>query len=104
MAPHSFGRAMGAVINALKGFSIQNYLDDLICASKSWETHLLEFQALLTQLQRFGFTINPKKCTFGKSQVTFLGFIVDGTGVKPDPAKVRAMTDFPDPRNVGELK
>ncbi len=33
-----------------------------------------------------------------------MGFIVDGTGVRPDPAKVHAMTIFPDPKNVGELK
>ncbi len=104
MAPHSFGRAMGTVTNALKGFSIQNYLDDLICSSKSWEAHLLDLQALFTQLQCFGFTVNPKKCAFGKKEVKFLGFIVDGTGVKPDPAKVHAMTNFPDPKNVGELK
>ncbi len=103
-APASFGRAMSAVTKALRGFSIQNYMDDVIAASSSWESHLVDLQALFTELQRFGFTINPKKCSFGQKQVKFLGFMVDGMGIKPDPVKVRAMTEFPDPKSVAELK
>ena len=34
----------------------------------------------------------------------FLGCIVSGEGIEPDPEKVRAVVDWPVPRSVGEVR
>jgi hypothetical protein len=44
------------------------------------------------------------KCEFGLSNLKFLGHIVGADGVKPDPAKVQVIQDWPMPTNVAELR
>ena len=39
-----------------------------------------------------------------KTSVRFLGHIIDGTGIRVDPTKVDATSNFPPPRNVTELQ
>ena len=48
--------------------------------------------------------MNPKKCSLATSEVKYLGYIVNGQGVRVDPDKVNVILNFPTPRNVKELK
>lgn len=41
---------------------------------------------------------------FGQDRVDYLGHIVTKDGVKADPSKITAMTDWPIPRNLRELR
>ena len=41
---------------------------------------------------------------FRKTGVQFLGQIIDGQGIKPDPAKVEAIQQFKQPTNVKEVR
>ncbi|GJU28568.1 retrotransposable element Tf2 [Tanacetum coccineum] len=47
---------------------------------------------------------NRKKCIFGQKQVEYLGHIVSSDGVKANPSKITAMTEWPIPRNLWELR
>jgi hypothetical protein len=44
------------------------------------------------------------KCDFGLSELKFLGHIVGEAGVRPDPDKVRAVQEWPEPSNAAELR
>ena len=44
------------------------------------------------------------KCEFGLSELKFLGHIIGEFGVKPDPAKVQVIHDWPEPANAAELR
>jgi hypothetical protein len=48
--------------------------------------------------------IEPDKCEFLKTELSYLGHIVTSEGVMPDPNKVRAINDFPIPKNVTDVK
>ena len=48
--------------------------------------------------------LNPAKCVFARTELIFLGHKVTGSGVKPDPSKISAITDMPIPSNVKELQ
>jgi len=50
-----------------------------------------------------GITLSRKKAKIG-TRMKFAGFVVQEGGVMPDPEKVKAISDFPVPKNVTDLK
>ena len=48
--------------------------------------------------------MNMKKCTFMKKELVYLGFVVFDEGLKMDPEKVKAITEWYTPRNVFEVR
>ncbi|CAD6223516.1 GSCOCG00011753001-RA-CDS, partial [Cotesia congregata] len=64
------------------------YLDDRVVISETYEEHK-EILALVFEVFRdAGLAINPDKCKFARSEVKFLGFIVNQEGLQPDPEKI----------------
>nr|GEX60489.1 putative mitochondrial protein [Tanacetum cinerariifolium] len=47
---------------------------------------------------------NGKKCHFLVTEVTFLGYIVTGRGIKMDPAKVEAIISWPTPFIIHDIR
>ena len=45
-----------------------------------------------------------KKCTFMQKELVYLGFIISQDGLKMDPEKVKAILDWPTPRNTFEVR
>ena len=45
-----------------------------------------------------------KKCKWRQPEITFLGHRFSKEGIKPDPEKVRAIVEMPEPTNVKELQ
>ena len=44
------------------------------------------------------------KCSFFQQEVDYLGHVVGINGVKPDPAKIKAIKEWKQPKNVKELR
>jgi hypothetical protein len=59
---------------------------------------------VLERLQEAGLCLKPSKCQFHVQEVTFLGFLVGPDGVKMDPAKVEAITSWPVPKSVHDVR
>lgn len=49
-------------------------------------------------------TVNANKCTFAKSEVKFLGHLVNRNGIRPLPEKVEAIAKFERPKLAKELR
>ena len=49
-------------------------------------------------------TLNQEKCLFGQERITFLGHVIDKTGISPDPDKVSAILQMKPPTTVSELR
>ena len=47
---------------------------------------------------------NPKKCIFAASETPLLGCIMGKYGVRPDPEKIKATTDWPVPTGIKGLR
>lgn len=97
-APASFQRLMDKVITGLTFASC--YLDDLIIYSYSWTHHLQHVHEVLSRLAEAGLTANVKKCRFGMSSCVYLGHVVGGGSVRPEPSKVLAVANFPRPTSI----
>ena len=66
-------------------------LEEIIIFSKSWEEHLQHIQKVLQTLRQHKLCANLEKCTFGISQVQYLGYIIDEHGVHIDPTKIQVI-------------
>jgi len=48
--------------------------------------------------------MNPLKCAFSVTFGKFFGFVVRHQGIEIDQAKVKAIQDLPEPKNLKELR
>ncbi|GBG76128.1 hypothetical protein CBR_g21876 [Chara braunii] len=70
---------------------------------RPWEDLGLE-QSVLEKLREANFKINAKKCEWAKTQVLYLGHVLDGDGIKPEDSKKAAIRDWSTPRTLTELR
>ncbi|GBN01400.1 Transposon Ty3-I Gag-Pol polyprotein, partial [Araneus ventricosus] len=80
------------------------YFDDVLIASNNSEEHKQHLKQVFERLSQHGLKLNPLKCVLGKPSVKFLGCLITSEGVKPLPEKVQAISQFPKPQNIAELK
>ncbi|KZR99395.1 Uncharacterized protein APZ42_004748 [Daphnia magna] len=64
----------------------------------------MRLDAVLTAFQNAKITLNVEKCSFCVPHGKFLGHLVDGEGLRPDPQKITAIDNFPTPVDVSSLK
>ncbi|GFY36496.1 hypothetical protein TNCV_27021 [Trichonephila clavipes] len=48
--------------------------------------------------------LNSKKCLFAAQEVKILGHLVSSNGVRPDPDKIKAVRNFPTPKNIHDIR
>ncbi|GBN63851.1 Retrovirus-related Pol polyprotein from transposon 17.6 [Araneus ventricosus] len=80
------------------------YFDHVLIASNNSEEHKQYLKQVFERLSQHGLKLNPLKCVLGKPSVKFLGCLITSEGVKPLPEKVQAISQFPKPQNIAELK
>ena len=100
-APEFFQKKMSSILSDLKG--VVCMIDDVLVYGSSHKEHDDRLEVVLNRLQKAGVTLNKEKCKFWKTNIQFLGQIIDGEGVRPDPTKVKAIQQFQQPTNVKEL-
>ena len=79
-------------------------LDDVLVFGKNQTEHDAHLEAVLKLIESAGVTLKPSKCEFSKSELKFLGHIINNQGVKADPAKTKAILDMQLPKNVSEMR
>ncbi len=103
-APSTFQRVMEKCMGSLHLKEVLVFLDDLIVFSSSLEEHEERLMKVLSKLKEFGLKLSPDKCRFFMKSVKYLGHIVSENGVETDPDKISALTTWPKPTNISELK
>jgi len=58
----------------------------------------------MVKIHSAGLTLNPSKCKFTRSSITFLGHVINEKGISADPQKLLALKQIPPPTNVTELQ
>lgn len=80
------------------------YIDDVLVASETPEQHEEHLRVVFSRLEKFHLRVNLEKCNFGKTEVIFLGHIVDSRGLRPTSEKVEAVANIPKPKTMNELR
>ena len=66
--------------------------------------HLVHLEEGFRRLRVANIKMNPKKSSFFKQRVEYLGHVVTPEGIIPNPDKVRVVQEFPTPTNLKELR
>jgi hypothetical protein len=103
-ATSTFTRTMSLVFKELGSEFLKVFVDDLNVHSKNWEDHLRHLDAVFAKLREVNLKLNPGKCCFGARSIAFLGHVVSHEGTRPDPSKIDAVTQFPVPRTVSDVR
>ena len=103
-APATFQRLMESCLGELHLSWYIIYLDDIIVFSWTPEEHLVRLQAVFDKLKGAGLKLKPSKCELFKEQINYLGHIVGHKGVATDPKKIEAVTEWPRPTTVTEVR
>eukprot|EP01125_Pyxidicula_operculata_P009163 TRINITY_DN3033_c0_g1_i3.p1 TRINITY_DN3033_c0_g1~~TRINITY_DN3033_c0_g1_i3.p1 ORF type:complete len:168 (-),score=10.72 TRINITY_DN3033_c0_g1_i3:95-598(-) len=98
-----FQKMMNQVLHQFIWKSAMVYLDDIIIFSKSLEEHLVHIKEVIDALEKAKLYLKFEKCEFGLSSIKILGHIIQAGKIKPDPEKVKAITNFPEPTSPSEV-
>ena len=93
-APATFQLLMEITLQGLVRHKCVVYLDDIMVIGRTFEDHLNNLREVL----------KPKKCHLVQSEVTYLGYVVSESGISADASKVKAVRDFPAPKNLKQLR
>ena len=69
------------------------YLDNIPVYSTNDDEHETHLRTILKRLKQDTLFAKQSKCSFGETEVEYLGHIVGGGNVRADPAKVSTMCD-----------
>ena len=103
-APSTFQRLMERCMGNLNLKEVLVFIDDLIIFSPTLEEHEQRLKRVLQRLKEYGLKLAPEKCRFFQTCVKYLGHIVSEKGVETDPEKIKALTTWPVPTNLKELR
>jgi hypothetical protein len=99
----TFMRLVHQVLNGCEEFS-QAYVDDICVFSNTWDDHIRHLDVILTRIRDAGLTVKPKKCHFGRGEVSYLGHIIGNGTVRPKCDKIQAVDDFPQPLTKQQVR
>lgn len=101
-APAIFQSVMDQVLCGIP--KVKCYLDDVLIVDETLEGNKRTLKMVLKRLESHNIRINLGKCKFYKSEVEYLGHVIDSSGIHPHPNKVEAVVKAPAPSNLSQLQ
>ena len=86
---------------AIQGFPFtKKIVDDILV----WGSNLPELydriRLIAKRCEELNIALSKRKLEIGSEKISFAGLLLTAKGVKPDPARVSALSDFPVPKDV----
>ena len=103
-APAVFQNLMNDVLRDMLNCFVFIYLDDILIFSRNLQEHVQHVNLVLKRLLENRLYVKAEKCEFHVCSVSFLGFIVEKGQIKTDPAKVKAVAEWPTPTSRKQLQ
>lgn len=99
-APQVFQKLMNKILGPVGGEVASAYLDDIICPAQDFKKGIENLGKVLKILKEHNLTLNPSKCYFFMTSIKYLGMEINKEGVRPGENKMKAIRNFPIPKNV----
>ena len=101
-APEYFTLKMQNILEGIPNVLV--LMDDILVHGDTQASHDAALEEVLKRLSKANVTLNRKKCQFSVRSVKYLGHLVSGSGIQPDPDKVAAIRNFKTPSNVTDVQ
>lgn len=79
------------------------YMDDILVASVDLKSHIEIVGEVIKRLRTFGLELNLKKCTFGQTEIEYLGYCANASGIRPGKRHLEAIQNYPIPKNTKQV-
>ena len=103
-APATFERLMELVLQGLRWEQCLVFLDDIIVFGANFQQTLKRLKHVFQRLRAANLKLKSSKCHFFQEEVHFLGHVVSAQGVRPDPRKIVAVSEWPTPRKLRDVR
>ncbi|PVD28866.1 hypothetical protein C0Q70_11461 [Pomacea canaliculata] len=80
------------------------FLDDILIHGTNLQQIEDRTIKSLERLRCFKLKLDPDKCIFATTEVRHLGCLISAEGIRPDPEKIEALTSWPVPKTVRDVK
>ena len=104
-APATFQALINITLCKYLDLFVTAYLDDILIYTKGiLKEHIQAVKKVFKALQKADIRLQPDKCKFHVKTVKFLGSIITTDGIQMDKEKVKAIREWPEPRNLKEIQ
>ena len=103
-APGTFMHLMHQTFREYLDDFVLVFLDDILIFSKTLEEHKAHVRKVLATLRQHKLYAKESKCEFFQREVEFLGHLVGRDGVRMMEDKVKAVAEWPTPKNVRDVR
>lgn len=104
VSPNSFSRMMSLAFAGISPLQCFIYMDDIIVIGCSEKHHIKNLSSVFEVCRKYNLKLNPNKCDFFRTEVTYLGHKCSDKGILPDDSKFEVIRNFPMPENKDEVK
>ncbi|KAF2891439.1 hypothetical protein ILUMI_14734, partial [Ignelater luminosus] len=95
-----FHAAIDPILDGLEG--CVTYFDDIVIQGSTLRECTERLTKCLKQLEKFNIRLNKDKCKFFVREIKYLGYIISKNRLEKDLAKVEAVVNAPQPKNVND--
>ena len=95
-APEVYHKTIHMIYEHLEG--VDTSMDDIIVWGSTKAEHDERLKQVLKATRTANLRLNKEKCQLGVKELTFVGDILSSEGIRPDPRKVSAIENMPQPQ------
>ena len=103
-APATFQRLMHILLDDILYNGVAAYLDDVLIYGKTIEEHNRNLEEVFKRIKLAGLRINPKKCSFYKSELIFLGHKISAEGISTNNNMIKRIIEVEIPKCSKQLR
>ena len=103
-APATFERLMEGLLGDIQWTHCLVYLDDIVAFGSDFQAALHNLELVFQRLRTANLKLKPSKCCLFRRKVEYLGHVVSEDGIKACPSKIKAVKEWPTPKNVHDIR
>jgi hypothetical protein len=101
--PATFLGAMNDTLQPLLRKCVVVFFNDILVYSRSLPEHLSHLAQVMQLLHRDNWKVKKSKCSFGQQRISYLGHVINNTGMASEPDKITKVANWPTPANAKDV-
>jgi hypothetical protein len=103
-APGAFQKIMNEILADINWIACMVYIDDIIIFTEDFASHVKVLDKVLKRLISSNLKVKLSKCEFSRTQLNYLGHVINSRGRMTDPEKVSAVMEMPTPQCAAHIE